>query len=54
MTGLFLERAREPVAPYFAVGLSLFAGSGGLGKLFASYPKVKSKKANVLPPPSLS
>ena len=30
--GLFLERAREPVALYFAVGLSCFAGSepGGL------------------------
>ena len=29
---LFLERAREPVALYFAVGLSLFAGfePGGL------------------------
>ena len=26
-TGLFLERAREPVALYFAVGLSGFAGS---------------------------
>ena len=25
--GLFLERAREPVALYFAVGLALFAGS---------------------------
>ena len=25
-SGLFLERAREPEALYFAVGLSLFAG----------------------------
>ena len=31
-SGLFLERAREPVALYFAVGLSCFTGSepGGL------------------------
>ena len=31
-SGLFLEQAREPEALYFAVGLSLFAGSepGGL------------------------
>ena len=27
LAGLFLERAREPVALYFAVGLSVFAGS---------------------------
>ena len=27
VTGLFLERAREPVALYFVVGLSGFAGS---------------------------
>ena len=27
LTSLFLERAREPEALYFAVGLSLFAGS---------------------------
>ena len=35
-TGLFLERAREPVALYFAVGLSLFAGSepGGLSLIW--------------------
>ena len=35
LAGLFLERAREPVALYFAVGLSLFAGSepGGLSDL---------------------
>ena len=34
--GLFLERAREPVALYFAIGLSLFAGSepGGLSLIW--------------------
>ena len=36
MTGLFLERAREPVALYFGVGLSLFAGPepGGLSVIW--------------------
>ena len=36
LPGLFLERAREPVALYFAVGLSLFAGSepGGLSLIW--------------------
>ena len=34
--GLYLERAREPEALYFAVGLSLFAGSepGGLSVIW--------------------
>ena len=34
--GLFLERAREPAALYFAVGLSVFAGPepGGLSLIW--------------------
>ena len=35
-SGLFLEQSREPVALYYAVGLSLFAGSepGGLSLIW--------------------